>query len=266
MNSVTPRYSTRCAVRLAALTTLLSAGCAELPPHVRQQVVEADKAYRGNDFRGAESRLEPVLRDFPNHAESAEAYYLRGLCRIREQHVAEAIADLERCVKLSRRAELTGKANAALGGLYHDLGRFGPAADTLTAALKDLPEKPPADEVRYRLGICLQRQGKWADARSAFSALLHQYPGSRYAEDARRGFSWAHTFFSIQCGAFVNQSQAETLLRKLRSTTSEVWLEPEARFGRPLYVVYAGKYATYAQAQEGQGAVRRVNPGAFVVP
>lgn len=251
---------------IIAWTLLYCGGCTVLPPHVRVQVVEADKSYRNNDYRGAEARLEPVLRDFPNHAESAEAYYIRALARVRMQRIPDAVADLEKAVKLSNRADLTGRANAALGGLYHDQGRYEPAAAALAQALRDLPEKPPADEVRYRLGVCLQRQGKWADARSAYSTLMHQFPGSRYAEDARRGFSWEHSFFSIQCGAFVNQSQAENLLRKVRSATSEVWVEPEARFGRPLHVVYAGKYATFAQAQDGLGAVRRAVPGAFVVP
>ncbi len=241
-------------------------GCAELPPHMKQELVQADKSYRANDMPAAIKRLDPLLAQFPNTPESAEAYYLRALCRIKLSKATDALADLLECVRLSTRADLTARAYASMGGVQHDLGQYAAAAASFEKALQKLPDQSPTDQVRLRYGICLQRLGKWEEARTAFSTLIRRFPSSPYAEDARRRFSWKHSFFSIQCGAFVGPQQADALVQKLRSAISEGWVEPEARYGRPMYVVYAGKYGTLAEAEAGLRAARRVTPEAFIVP
>lgn len=238
----------------------------QLPPHLRVQVVDADRAYRSQDYATARNKLDPIITQYPNAPESAEAFYLMALCDIRQQRYADARGRLARCLSLSKRRDLTARAHAALGNVLFESGSYPEAAAQFSEALRDLPEVPPADEVRLRYGICMQRTGKWDEARSAFSAVLHQYPNTSAATEARRRFSWTRNFFSIQCGAFYEASAAEQLVRKLRPLMSETWKEPEARFGRPMFVVYAGKYPTLAEAQEGLRSARRSVPGAFIVP
>lgn len=233
---------------------------------MRQQLVEANRAYQANDCNAATVKVDDIVRQYPEAAESAEAYYLRSLCRIGQQRTGEAWRDLDKCLQLSKRADLTARASGTLGGLQQDAGQLEAAVRSFEEALRVLPEIPPTDQIRYRYAMCLQRLGRWEDAQSAFASVIQQYPGSPCAEDARRRFSWKRKFFSVQCGAFVQDGQAAEMVHKLRGSLPEVWKEPEPRFGRPLYVVYAGKYSTFTQAQEGLQLARRLTPGAFVVP
>jgi tetratricopeptide (TPR) repeat protein len=261
-----PRVRNRRTKLLAVLVVAAGSGCTQLPPHMRQELTDADREYVQGDLTGATRRLDAIIQQYPIAVETAEAHYLRALCRIKQGRPGDAMADLQQCVKLSQRGELTGKASAALGGLQQDAGQWGLAADSYQKALQNLPNKPPADEVLLRRGMCLQREGRWNEAREAFSTLINRHPSSAFIEDARRRFSWKFTFFSIQCGAFTRPSQADGLVRKLKSALSEAWVEPEARYGRPMYVVYAGKYGSYAQADAGLRAARKVTPEAFIVP
>lgn len=247
-------------------SVVLLAGCGELPPNMRQNVVDADKAYRKHDIATATKKSDEVIAQYAGVPETAEAYYVRAMCRIEQGRARDAMADLQACVQISKRPDLTAKAYASLGGIQHDLGNLQAAAASFQKAVQKLPNAPPADQVRLRYGICLQRLGMWDEARTQFSALLSKFPTSPYAEDARRRLNWSNPFFAIQCGAFVQRSQADALIQKLRSAFSESWVDPESRFGRPMYVVYAGKYGTFAEADSGLRNARRLTPEAFIVP
>lgn len=257
-------------LRSALVSVLIGAiattGCTQLPLHARQQLIDADRAYRTNDTAGAIAKLDGVLRDYPNTPESAEAYYIRALCHAKAGRTAEARSDLERCLGLSAREDLSARAAATLGGLEYDAGDYEAAIGTFERALPHLPAAPPTDLVMHRHGIALQRLGRWKDARAIFASLLESYPSSEVAEDARRRFSWKQQYFSVQCGAFERAASADELIRKLSGTLADAWKEPEARHGRPLYVVYAGQYPRYADAQNGLRQVRKIVPGAFIVP
>ncbi len=233
---------------------------------MRQSIIDADRAYRKHDIDTAIKKSDEVIAQHAGVPETAEAYYVRALCRIDQGRARDAMADLQVCVQLSKRPDLTARAYASLGGIQHDLGQLQAAAGSFQRALQKLPNAPPADQVLLRYGICLQRLGQWDDARTQFSTLLSRFPTSPYAEDARRRLNWKNAFFAIQCGAFVKQSQADALIQKLRSAFSESWVDPESRFGRPMYVVYAGKYGTLAEAEAGLRDARRVTPEAFIVP
>jgi tetratricopeptide (TPR) repeat protein len=241
-------------------------GCSELPPHGRHQLERAHVTYETGDATQACLLLDKFLAEFPSHPESAEGYYMRSLCRIKSGRLRDARSDLERCLSLSVRSDLTARAYAALGGLQHDAGDLDSAAASYERALRDLPERPPTDQVRHRYGLCLQRLGRWPAARQMFATVIQQYPNSPYVEDARRRFSWSRPYFAIQCGAFVQEKQADEFVGKLRTSVPSARKEPEARLGRPMYVVYAGQYATYAEAQQQLGAIRQKAPGAFIVP
>jgi len=258
------RWPARTAVVSAVL--LFLTGCSELPPDMRQTIADADRAYRGNDIATATKKADEVIAKYASAPETAEAYYVRALCRIEQGRSRYAMADLQTCIQLSKRPDLTAKAYASLGGIQHDLGQLQIAASSFQKSLQNLPNTPPADQVRLRYGICLQRLGLWDEARTQFSTLLTRFPSSPYVEDARHRLAWNNPFFSIQCGAFVQQNQAESLTQKLRSALSEAWVEPARRFGRQMYLVYAGKYGTFAEADAGLQYARRVTPEAFIVP
>jgi tetratricopeptide (TPR) repeat protein len=245
---------------------LICLGCTQFPEQARRSIVEGTRAYEGRQYAAAAAALDAVIRDHPAARESAEAYYVRALCRIRQGRPADARSDLDRCLDLSIRPDLTARAWATRGAVEYDAGAWDRAAEMFEKALRDLPEQPPTDQVRYRCGTALQRLGRWDDARAMYAALLHHYPDSPHASEARRRFSWNRAYFAIQCGAFANESQADALLGKIRSVLPDTRRESEARMNRPMFLVYAGRYPTYVEAERGLPQVRKHVPGAFIVP
>jgi outer membrane protein assembly factor BamD (BamD/ComL family) len=79
-----------------------------------------------------------------------------------------------------------GAAQVALGRLlYTELGQPSAALDVLTGYLNRAGDTALTEEVLYYRGLCLQDQGRAAEARESFSRLLAQFPASLYAPRAR---------------------------------------------------------------------------------
>lgn len=253
-------------VKATCLGLLLSAGCATFSQQARDKLIVADTAYRKGDYRAAETQLNSVITEFPSASESAEAYYIRGLCHAHALRAAAAESDFRRCLSLSKRPDLTARAEASLGHLFFDAANFPEAAQHYAISLPALAGDPGAAHVHLRYGICLQRLGKWDDAREQFSTVLHRYAGSRQSEEARRRFAWTQKAFSIQCGVFQQPAQADALLKKLKAAGQAPRRVVEARGNVPVHVVYVGAYPTYAQAQTSLATVRRSVSDALIVP
>ena len=241
-------------------------GCAELPAPAVKEFHDAEADYRAQRYAPAVSRLDKILSDYPDHKGCEEAYYLRALCRVGQSDKAGALADALACIKYSKQPLLTAKAHVTAGAVLFETGKFSEALPHLAAALRDLPERPPADLVRYQYGLCLQREGRWREAKTEFGAVLQKYPQSSVAEYARRYRDWPHEFFSIQCGAFRDQASAAKLQDTLRKSGLPARVESRPLGGETQYVVYVGQYASYEQARGAVAGVQRKASGAVVVP
>ena len=242
------------------------AGCNQPTPGDLKQVMNAQVDYRNQRYREANDKLSSFLRKFPDHSDSAEAYCLRSLCNVELNNKQRAEADAQTCVRLARNADVRANAHATLASLLYESGRTDQALGHYAEALKVLPDKPPADLVRYRYGICLQRAGRWEDARREFASVYQRYPDSDLAAHARRMRDWPIDAFSIQAGAFRESSSASELNHRLKRSALPARVDRIARSGEFLYTVYVGKYAQYRDAANALPAVRRIVPDAFVMP
>src|SRR5207244_1373805 len=110
--------------------------------------------------------------------------------------------DAQQCISLSLDRQLTAKARAMAGALMFDAGNCAGAAEHFSKAIEVLPEQPPMDMVRYRYGVCLQRNGDWKGARKQFSIVMQKYPNSPAAPWAQRASGWPHDCFTVQAGVF----------------------------------------------------------------
>lgn len=241
-------------------------GCATPTPDAIKQVSEAEKDYRNQNFQSAEVRLNRFIKQYPNAPESAEAYYLRSLCGTRRSNKVMAEADARQCVKLSRDKRLSAKAHATIATLCFETNRNADAIEHFGIALANLPDKPPADLLRFRYAICLQREGRWRESKAEFNAVANRYPGSDIAPVAQRMLEWPHDSFAIQCGAFRDKAAAGKLERKMKVVGLKAWTEKRSRSGEVLYTVYAGNYTNYAMARDALPGVQRSAPGAHIVP
>lgn len=243
----------------------LAVGCG--PTHLDlQQVMKAETDYRNQNYDAAHEKLDRFLRSYPNDKASAEAYCLRALCRIEmsKKHLAEN--DARQCVKLASDRELKANAHATLATLLYESGKGEEAIDHYDAALKTLPEKPPADLLHYRYALCLQRAGRWQDARLEFASVYQRYPSSALAAHAKRLYEWPHNAYSIQAGAFRDSGSASELNQRLKRSALPSRVERTTRQGERLYNVYVGKYPQFDTAERMLTTVRQVVSDAFVVP
>lgn len=241
-------------------------GCAELPPGALKERNEAEAEYRAQRYEAAASRLDNILRDYPNHRGCDEAYYLRALCRAQQSNRSGAIADTLACIKNSMTPALIAKAHATAGALLYETGQTAEALPHLSAALKGLPDAPPADLVRYHYAACLQREGRWRDARAEFDAIAQRYPNNTVAGHARRAKEWPHDYFAIQCGTFRDQASASKYRDQLSMAGLTARTIQRKINGESLCAVCVGTYARYEQAQAALPQIQRKATGATIVP
>ncbi len=262
-----PRPLVVYASRLWAVSVLtFAAGCAGLPASAKEQLTQAYSQYTDEDYRAAAAILDAILNEYPRHHESAEGYYLRALCNTRQSMKERATADVLACIRYSKQKDQTGKAHAMAGTLLLEAGRTSTAARHYAMALQALPEAPPADLVRYRYGLCLQREGRWREAKLQFAAVYQKYPASDLADDARRIYRWNHDYFTIQCGAFRERVGATTHMKTLKEAGLRARVETQPRSSRLLYMVYVGQYPKYYLAERALRTVRRQAADALIVP
>lgn len=244
----------------------LVAGCTELPHSAKQELSKAGDDYRRHDYRGAQTKLDGLLSTYHYYTGAAEAYYLRALCQVGVSNKSAALADAERCISLSQDKLLTAQAQAMAGTLKFESGDEASASGLFAKALRDLPEKPPADLVRFRYAVCLQHEGRWTDARREFGTVSQRYPGSDIGENARRMFEWTGDYFAIQCGAYKDSSSAAKQVQKLRKTGLSPRVETRTRLGQTMYMVFVGQYPKYDAAQEALRSVRGKVSDAVIAP
>lgn len=282
-----------------APAAVLWSGCA-LPEPARLKLVEADREYDAGRYGRAETAASDVIRSHPLVGETAEAYYIRGLCAQRMKRTGAATQDFEQAVKLSKRKDLTAKAHAALGAMAYDDGRWQAAADHFDPAAKTEPPVAPMDEVYYRYGVALKRLNKPAESRQQFARLVQYFPNSVHADEARRevrgvrGYSGVGLAdaggaasppggsagadsggggraaggaraYAIQCGVFSAASRAESTSKRLSAAGLVPRIEVESRGGRPVHVVYVGMFTQRGEADGMLPTVRRVVSDAVVV-
>ncbi len=245
---------------------MLAAGCVEPPPDALKQVADAERDYRNQNYPSAEEKLNRYLQQFPNSPKSAEAYYLRALCGTKRSNRVMAEADARQCIKLSKDASLTSNAHATIATLLFESNRTQESLDHFDKGLKSMPDKPPADLLRYRYATSLQREGKWADAKAQYTELARRFPSSDLAMNARRALEWPHDAFTIQCGAFRDRAGATALEKQLKSSGHKAWTEQRSRSGEVIYTVYVDRFGRYAAAREALPRVQRAAAGAHIVP
>lgn len=253
--------------RLApGLACLLLTGCTAVSPAQQKLLQEGQSAYEAQQYQTAVDKLGTFLAQVTHGPQASQALYLRGASLAASSRRSQAIADLERCVKLSADADSTWRALVALGTLHFEDGEWEKSRAALMQAADRMPRRPPLDTVLYRIGLCSERTGRWLDARRAFQRLVNEFPSSGAAGAARRRLAINASSFAVQAGSFTNNANAERLAADFRQRGFDAYTQREPRAGQVVTVVLIGKFQKYEAMLSHLGAVRAVEPTAVPWP
>lgn len=266
MQCTTIRRVTSPLVWAMLLAAFIGTGCSQLGPAQRATLDEANRLYQDGKLQQAEDRLDPLITRYSQAQEIAEAYYLRGLCRARAGEQVKAAADFEQAIARSRYNQLTARAKASLAALSYRSAYWHRAVELYMEALPELPDRPPKDEILYAAGIALRRVGRWDDAARQFAEILLRYRDRPIAREAIKQARWRHAYYSIQLGAFRDADHAAEAVHNWRSRNVDAVQENMPRQGEALWIVRAGHYRSYIEAVDGLKRIRRIEPGAYIIP
>ncbi len=244
------------------------AGCPSTP--TKQGIAQLETAknyYRQNNTAAAIQSLSSFLQANPNSTQTPQAYYLRGLCYRQQGYsmYAQADQDFQHALK-GGDAETRGLSLTALG---HNCFESQPpklvqAADYYQKALPLLKKEPPKDAVLYRLGVSLQRLGKWDKADPYLSQCFDEFPNSEYTAQARNQFGTRA--FTIQLGAFSTLENAKKMIQKASQAGYEAQWFSRKSGSKLLYIVHHGRYSSYDQAQNDKQSLSGKGFNAMVIP
>ncbi len=236
-----------CVLLLCALAT--AAGCAKGPLNKEGQrlFTAGYESLKQGRYPDADRIFTQVIVRNPNSWALSEVFYFRGLTRLRMGQRGEAKADFQQGASRYGR-ELTQIYSAvALANLVYEEGNDRQAVHLYQQVLQcDLGEVP-VDAVLFRLGVGLQRLGRWREADDTFAHLINKYGKSQLRTAAQRRFQ--ASFFTVQMGAFVDRRNARSLAGKLRAEKWPVVVGLVAGADKTLHTVSVGRYRTYLDAR-----------------
>lgn len=256
------------AIKLMAAMVLLAglsgSGCSTVSKSMRSAISRADKQYDSSNYLVAEGILNRALVAEPNSPAAGEAYYIRGLCHLKQGSIDQGKADLQLALKRAKRKDLKINTLTCLGTIAYERGDWQGACQYWQQVANKLPKVAPNHWVLYRLGIALQKVGKWDEARKYFGKIIHEYGGTDVARKANGRLKYE--YFSVQAGAFAQSRRAGVLASKLRNAGFKARIAGKYSSGKRLSIVSVGRYPNYNLAASMLRRVRHVVPDAAIMP
>lgn len=254
------------AILLAAFALAASTGCQTLREDQRSLLVDGERAYQADQYEAAIERLTRFMAQVQDHPETARALYVRGMAQARAGHRPQAYSDLRRAAISAHDTAVAWRAFAVLGVLSFEDEDWIAATDSFTRAVGQMPSLPPMDALLYRLGLCHERTGRWADALTAYRRIVSAFPAGRYAARADRRLQIQANCFAVQVGVFSRQDGALRQVGQLADDGLEAYVRRELRDNELHHVVLVGRYESYSQAVAAVVRVRAHVPTAQLWP
>lgn len=252
-----------------ALCLLLSACASKTPKAAPMQshpsLQQGQDLFLAGRFEEAIDPLTAAARSGQPGVEP-QALSWRGKCYVELNRWNEAQEDFQRGLQLSKMTETTAICAEGLGDAQRALGRNEEAVASYQKALREGAGKIDEGLVRYKLGVALVRQGRWADGREQFRIVAGQFSSGRYADKARRVLDHVGDHFVIQIGSFSSWEAADKELKRVTAAgyAGRVLERPGATTAK--FAVTVGRYVTWDSAQSDLAGIRNIYKDAFLVP
>lgn len=230
----------------------------------------AKQSFANAQYAQTISNADAFLAANPSGAGRADALYLKGRA-LEEMDVSsesesnQHLAQARYCYQLALREPATiglqGRIYAGIANTSFHLGDYDIAMSNWQQAYAniDLPDDKPW--ILYRIGLCQQRLGQFAQADQTFVLVQRQYPSAPAATRSREHAGYRA--FYVQLAVFSSSSLADKATATLQKQGIVV-----ARFRdtQSRDVLRVGPYPSYPGAVAALGQLTRLYPDAMVVP
>jgi tetratricopeptide (TPR) repeat protein len=252
-------------------------GCASKKSVENHDVLQAGyQSLNRQDYNGAIASSGEFLRDNPNGGPgTAEALYLQGRVyedratkadaagREKEAHteLQDARSTYEHALTLKPSPKVVALLQAGVANVAYFQEDYLTAMREWAMAYPGISQSEARAWVLYRIGVCQQRLGRFAEADRSFMDVRQQYPRSAPAERAAT-HQGARAFF-VQVGSYSDAKNADAAIASLRSQAfaAEKLKEPNGR-----QAIRVGPAFNYDQAKALRGRLVGAYPGATIEP
>ena len=241
-----------------AALLLAVAGCGrELTREQQVLLTSAESSFERAWYDAAINDASRFLAQVDSRPEMARALYVRGMSYAQNGKRDQAYTDLQNATRVPGDEDTVWRAYVVLGTLSFEEQRWERAGEFLRAAAQRMPAAPPKDTVLWRLGVCYERTGQWSAARTTQAQLAREFPASPHAPSVQRRKALQPSHFSVQCGVFNGEANAERLKALLLGHGLPAFIEPEPYDRGRRYVVLVGRFGTREEAELELGRVRQ---------
>jgi len=150
----------------------------------------AVRAQNEGFYEQAATEWTDFIQNYPNDSRIDRAYHYRGVCHLKLDKPAEAMADFQKVVSDYQKSELYQAAALYLGVTQFRLGQQGDAKmydaalKTLQKLVADYPQGEYVCEALFYQGEALYAAGKKKEAAAAYDQVVQKFPGHRLMPDA----------------------------------------------------------------------------------
>jgi tetratricopeptide (TPR) repeat protein len=252
-----------------ALWSIAAGGCG--PDQKAKQVLdESAAALENRDSDEAIMHAQVLLDRAPSGPGTAEALYLQGLAH--EQKVAGSAVEARANLQAARDAyteafahqpspQLKAYLHTSLANVAYFQDDYATALREWSTAYDLLSDDAVKSWVLYRIGLCRQRSGQFAEADQILVAVQEKFPNTIPAQRAKE--KYGARSFSVQIATFANSTAADTTIATLRQEGASATRRADARGNA---VVFVGPVKTYQQALAMKNRYAGRYPDAVIVP
>jgi TolA-binding protein len=211
---------------------------------------KGDLLFSQKQFDASANEYRTFIRQYPNSAQRAAAFYWLGRSLAESGKLAEAATAYAQAAEVKNApGQIVSSSFLEAIAIYRSQKQYDQAFALLTQAEKELVNTPSAAEVGYVKGMLFYENGALEEARSQFEFVTSRHPGTFQADKARVGLSnillALHNFSAVQSLA----QQVAT------SRTDQVGAEAQYLSG-----------ASYLQSKDWQNAVTAFLRVRYVFP
>lgn len=261
--------TTRMSLLLFVITSLITSGC-ESNADAKKGLESGYAALEAKNYDSAMAAADEQLRRAPGGPGSAEALYLRG--RALEQRPAgspeQAKADWQAARAAYQEALnqkpaplLEAHIRAGLANVAYFQDDYATAMREWATACERLEDPDAKSWVLYRLGLCHQRTGNFAQADKLFAQVQQEHPNTLPARRARE--HQGARAFTVQLATYANKATADQAIARLRQEGAKPDATLDAQ-GRT--VIRVGPLANYQQALVLKEKYAQRYPDALILP